>query len=114
MNNDGRLTCTWLSRLQVCGIQTPPVNPPQPEEGSDAPPPQTFGQEAKHFADLTILQREVRLVLQGVDKYDNLFASVVYPGPTDPEPQFLDWGLQLVDRGLARVRLLSFPRLLKY
>ena len=51
-----------------------------------------------------MLNREVRVVLQGVDKHDNLIASVLYSsGVGEQGAQPLDLGLQLVERGLARV-----------
>jgi len=36
-----------------------------------------FAREAKHFTEMQILHREVTIVLEGVDKYDYLFGTVV-------------------------------------
>ena len=44
---------------------------------------------------------QVRVVLAGVDKFDNLFGSVVY---ADAEERPVDLGEQLLRTGLARVR----------
>ena len=44
---------------------------------------------------------QVRVVLAGVDKFDNLFGSVVY---ADAEERPVDLGKQLLRAGLARVR----------
>lgn len=44
---------------------------------------------------------QVRVVLAGVDKFDNLFGSVVY---ADAAEQPIDLGEQLLRTGLARVR----------
>ncbi len=46
---------------------------------------------------------QVRVVLQGVDKHENLIASVLYSSGGDQGAQPLDLGLQLVEQGLARV-----------
>lgn len=43
----------------------------------------------------------MRVVLAGVDKFDNLFGSVVYAGA---EERPVDLGEQLLRAGLARVR----------
>lgn len=46
-----------------------------------------------------LLDREVRVVLEGVDKFGNLFGSVLYP----EGDQAVDLGLQLVQGGFAKV-----------
>ena len=46
---------------------------------------------------------QVRVVLQGVDKHENLIASVLYSSGGEQGAQPLDLGLQLVEQGLARV-----------
>lgn len=52
---------------------------------------------------MAVLNREVRILLQGVDKHDNLIGSVVYPSSDGPDAKPIDLGKELVDRGLARV-----------
>ncbi|KAK9827311.1 hypothetical protein WJX81_003519 [Elliptochloris bilobata] len=54
---------------------------------------------ARHFTEMRVLGREVRVVLAGVDKFDNLFGSVVY---ADAEERPVDLGEQLLRAGLAR------------
>ncbi len=49
--------------------------------------------------------RDVRVVLQGVDKYNTLFGAVVYP----EGDQLLSLGEQLAVAGLADVRCLLTP-----
>ena len=71
------------------------------QEAAEGTPPQPFAPEAKHFTELNVLNREVRVVLQGVDKHDNLFGSIMYPSSSAPE-ELADLGLQLVERGLAK------------
>ncbi|MQL77969.1 hypothetical protein Taro_010395 [Colocasia esculenta] len=41
--------------------------------------PDPFGREAKHFTEIRVLNRDVRIVLEGVDKFSNLIGSVYYP-----------------------------------
>ncbi|TYG52660.1 hypothetical protein ES288_D09G046100v1 [Gossypium darwinii] len=41
--------------------------------------PDPFGPEAKHFTEFHCLNRDVYVVLEGVDKFSNLIGSVYYP-----------------------------------
>nr|KJB33960.1 hypothetical protein B456_006G040900 [Gossypium raimondii] len=41
--------------------------------------PDPFGREAKHFTEFRCLNRDVYIVLEGVDKFSNLIGSVYYP-----------------------------------
>ncbi|KAG9150886.1 hypothetical protein Leryth_003009 [Lithospermum erythrorhizon] len=41
--------------------------------------PDPFGREAKHYTEVRVLNRDVRIVLEGVDKFSNLIGSVHYP-----------------------------------
>lgn len=52
-----------------------------------------------------VLNREVRVVLEGIDKHNNLLGSLVYP----EADTVVDLGNQLVSRGLAKVSLPSPP-----
>ncbi|PNG99128.1 hypothetical protein TSOC_015137, partial [Tetrabaena socialis] len=51
-----------------------------------------YSREAKAFVEARVLNRDVKLVLEGVDKYGNLFGSVLYtpppplPGAAPPAP----------------------------
>ncbi|CAG7896036.1 unnamed protein product [Brassica rapa] len=57
-----------------------------------------FALEAKYFTELRVLNRDVRIVLEGVDKFNNLIGSVYYSvGET-----VKDLGLELVENGLAK------------
>nr|XP_018439421.1 PREDICTED: staphylococcal nuclease domain-containing protein 1-like [Raphanus sativus] len=57
-----------------------------------------FAMEAKFFTELRVLNRDVRIVLEGVDKFNNLIGSVYYSvGET-----VKDLGLELVENGLAK------------
>jgi hypothetical protein len=46
--------------------------------------PEPLAREAKWFTESRCLNREVRVVLEGVDKYNNLFGSVFYPEADKP------------------------------
>nr|CAN83456.1 hypothetical protein VITISV_034601 [Vitis vinifera] len=60
--------------------------------------PEPFGKEAKHFTEIRVLHREVRIVLEGVDKFGNLIGSVYYPDGESAK----DLALELVESGLAK------------
>ncbi|URE46438.1 Staphylococcal nuclease domain-containing protein [Musa troglodytarum] len=60
--------------------------------------PDPFGREAKHFTEICVLSRDVRIVLEGVDKYSNLIGSVYYPDGDTAK----DLALDLVQNGFAR------------
>ncbi|XP_010491343.1 PREDICTED: staphylococcal nuclease domain-containing protein 1 [Camelina sativa] len=57
-----------------------------------------FATEAKYFTEHRVLSRDVRIVLEGVDKFNNLIGSVHY---SDGET-VKDLGLELVENGLAK------------
>nr|CAB3484404.1 unnamed protein product [Digitaria exilis] len=56
-------------------------------------PPDRFGKEAKHFAETRVLSREVRIVLEGTDSFDNMFGSVYYSDGNNTK----DLALELVE-----------------
>ncbi|CAI9773683.1 unnamed protein product [Fraxinus pennsylvanica] len=60
--------------------------------------PDPFGREAKHFTEIRVLNREVRIVLEGVDKFSNLIGSVYYSDGESAK----DLALELVETGLAK------------
>ncbi|KAJ0051795.1 hypothetical protein Pint_01311 [Pistacia integerrima] len=57
-----------------------------------------YAVDAKHFTELRVLNREVRIVLEGVDKFSNLIGSVYYPDGETAK----DLALELVENGLAK------------
>ncbi|GER45585.1 nuclease domain-containing protein [Striga asiatica] len=57
-----------------------------------------YGKEAKHFTEIRVLHRDVRIVLEGVDKFSNLTGSVYYPDGESAK----DLALELVENGLAK------------
>ncbi|KAE8697320.1 calcium-binding mitochondrial carrier protein SCaMC-2-B-like isoform X1 [Hibiscus syriacus] len=60
--------------------------------------PDPFGPEAKYFTEVRCLNREVRIVLEGVDKFSNLIGSVYYPEGDTAK----DLAMELVENGLAK------------
>ncbi|XP_022736123.1 ribonuclease TUDOR 1 [Durio zibethinus] len=60
--------------------------------------PDPFGREAKYFTEIRCLNRDVRIVLEGVDKFSNLIGSVYYPEGETAK----DLALELVENGLAK------------
>ena len=50
---------------------------------------------------MRVLNREVRLILEGVDKHDNLIGRLMYVGAGE---ELVDLGTQLVTAGLAKAR----------
>ncbi|KAG8388177.1 hypothetical protein BUALT_Bualt02G0098700 [Buddleja alternifolia] len=61
-------------------------------------PADPFGKEAKQFTETRVLHRDVRIVLEGVDKFSNLTGSVYYPDGESAK----DLALELVENGLAK------------
>ncbi|KAL0905168.1 hypothetical protein M5K25_027353 [Dendrobium thyrsiflorum] len=60
--------------------------------------PDPFGREAKHFTEIRTLNRDVRIVLEGVDKFSNLIGSLYYPDGDSAK----DLALELVQNGFAK------------
>ncbi|XP_059291594.1 ribonuclease TUDOR 1 [Lycium ferocissimum] len=60
--------------------------------------PDPYGREAKHFTETRVLNRDVRIVLEGVDKYSNLIGSAYYPDGESAK----DLGLELIENGYAK------------
>lgn len=62
-------------------------------------PPDPYAREAKHFTEVRALHRDVRIVLEGADKFSNLIGSVHYPNGDVA----VDLALELTKNGLAKV-----------
>ncbi|KAL2342841.1 hypothetical protein Fmac_004126 [Flemingia macrophylla] len=57
-----------------------------------------FAPEAKFFTEMRVLNRDVRIVLESVDKFSNLVGSVYYPDGESAK----DLALELVENGFAK------------
>ncbi|PKI71224.1 hypothetical protein CRG98_008399 [Punica granatum] len=85
-SNEPRAALTSAQRLAVSAATSNEV----------APDP--FALEAKHFTEMRVLNRDVRIVLEGVDKFSNLIGSVYYPDGDTAK----DLAPELVENGLAK------------
>ncbi|WCJ36376.1 TUDOR-SN protein 1 [Euphorbia peplus] len=86
--SEGQAPLTSAQRLAVSAVST---------VSSDVGP-DPFAQEGKYFTEQRVLNRDVRIVLEGVDKFSNLIGSVYY---SDGEAAN-DLALELVENGLAK------------
>ncbi|XP_024969430.1 ribonuclease TUDOR 1-like [Cynara cardunculus var. scolymus] len=57
-----------------------------------------YGREAKHFTEIRVLNRDVRIVLEGVDKFSNLIGSVYYSDGESAK----DLAMELIENGYAK------------
>lgn len=62
-------------------------------------PPEPYAREAKHFTEIRVLHRDVRIIVEGADKFGNLIGSVHYP----KGDVAVDLALELLQNGLAKV-----------
>ncbi|KAI5084373.1 hypothetical protein GOP47_0000542 [Adiantum capillus-veneris] len=62
-------------------------------------PPEPYAREAKHFTEVRVLNRDVRVIVEGADKFGNLIGSVHYP----QGDVAVDLALELLKHGLAKV-----------
>ena len=88
----------------IAGIQCPSMGKraaSNSESGAATPAegPEPYAREAKHFCECKVLHREVRVVLEGVDKYQNLFGTLYHPESGEP----VDLAEQFCRLGLAKV-----------
>lgn len=60
--------------------------------------PDPYGREAKHFTEIRVLNRDVRIVLEGVDKFSNLIGSVYYSDGESAK----DLAMELIENGYAK------------
>ncbi|EEY67094.1 nuclease, putative [Phytophthora infestans T30-4] len=85
-----------LVNFGLSGVQCPRLNPPVNAAESEEPVPTgpaPHAREAKHFSEVRLLHRDVELKLEGVDKYGNLFGSVVHPSGRNISVEILRIGL---------------------
>ncbi|KAL6562823.1 Translin-1 [Orobanche hederae] len=61
-------------------------------------PADPYGKEAKHFTEIRVLHRDIRIVLEGADKFKTLTGSIYYPDGESAK----DLAMELVENGLAK------------
>lgn len=104
----------------LAGIQCPAMArrvaaPEGSTEKQPDPQPEPFAREAKHFTEIKLLHREVRVVLEGTDKYSNLHGTVLFAeggAPVDVAEQLarhglckvVDWSAAILPGGAGRLR----------
>lgn len=80
--------------------------PIEKASGADANEVQAepFAKEARHFAEMRCLNRDVKLVLQGVSQFGVLIVSLQFPLPKEVEADspFVDLGTSLMKAGLGK------------
>lgn len=84
----------------LAGVQCPRMAPPVAAAAAAATPapeaasgPAPYAREAKHFTEMRLLHRDVELKLEGVDKYGNLYGSVVHSSGKNISVELLRSGL---------------------
>jgi len=80
--------------VSVAGVQAPSMNRGETGEIRE----EIYGPPAKHFTECRVLNRDVELELQGVDRYDNLCARVFFGHPSFE----MDLGKELLKAGFAK------------
>lgn len=74
--------------------------------------PEPFAREAKHFTEVRLLHRDVRIVPEGTDKFNNLFCTVQTPDGADLAEALagnglarcVDWSLAMITAGASKLR----------
>lgn len=92
-----------LVTIQLTGIRCPAL---KREDATDNESHEPFALEAKHFVETRLLQRQVKVVLQGTNN-QNLFATVLHPNGNiglfllrEGLARCADWSLTLLDKDL--------------
>nr|KAJ0205783.1 hypothetical protein LSAT_V11C500268440 [Lactuca sativa] len=60
--------------------------------------PDSYGREVKHFTEICVLNRDVRVVLEGVDKFSNLIGYVYYFDGESAK----DLAMELIENGYEK------------
>lgn len=103
-----RVTLTPSKKNQtvmVAGIQCPSMGKKPKADGGDVTEgPEPFAREGRHLAESLCLNRDVKLVIEGVNQYGGLIASLKYPlrAENGADGEVGDLGLSLVTAGMAR------------
>lgn len=89
---------TYLS-FSLAGIICPRINAAKQQSAPDAEAsvskPEPFALQARHFTELRLLNREVQIVMQTLDRTGNVLGSVLHPKG--------NIAVEMVKNGLAKV-----------
>ena len=97
--------------LSIGGISVPSVGRKgaKNEDGTDQGP-EPFALAAKHFTEMALLHRDVRVILEGLDRRNNFIGSIL---PADVnDTSFVNVGEELCRLGLAQVHEASAAALI--
>ncbi|CAG8450919.1 5228_t:CDS:10 [Acaulospora colombiana] len=95
--------------INISGIKAPIVRRDIPDQDNIVEP---FGEEAKYFVESRLLQRNVRVILEGLSGNNQVFsASILHPAGNIAEAlvsaglaKVLDWSITVVTDGPAKLR----------
>jgi staphylococcal nuclease domain-containing protein 1 len=96
--------------LQLSGVKAPVVRKDIPDQQDVVEP---YGEEAKYFVESRLLQRGVKVVLEGVAQAGNptFVGSVIHPAGNIAEAllsqglaKCVDWSITLVTGGPSKLR----------
>jgi staphylococcal nuclease domain-containing protein 1 len=95
--------------LQLSGVKAPAVRKDIPDQPDVVEP---FGEEAKYFAESRLLQRGVKVILEGAAQSGNTFVgSILHPAGNIAEAllsqglaKCVDWSITLVTGGPVKLR----------
>lgn len=79
---------------------------PEAPAGGNVGKPEPFALQARHFTELRLLNREVQIVMQTLDRTGNVLGSVLHPKG--------NIAVEMVKNGLAKVADRSLAALAKY
>ena len=105
---------TYLS-FSLAGILCPRINASKqtsaadteaPATATSASKPEPFALQARHFTELRLLNREVQIVMQTLDRTGNVLGSVLHPKG--------NIAVEMVKNGLAKVADRSLAALNRY
>jgi staphylococcal nuclease domain-containing protein 1 len=94
---------TYIS-FSLAGILCPRMNSKAAE--GEASQPEPFAQQARHFTELRMLNREMQIVMQSVDRGGNVLGTALHPKG--------NIAVELVRSGLAKVAERSLAVVTKY
>jgi staphylococcal nuclease domain-containing protein 1 len=85
----------------IAGIICPRVNSSASSGNGTSPGPEPFAMQAKHFTESRLLNRDIKVVMQGIDKNGNIFCTVLHPRG--------NIAVEMLRVGLAKIADRSLP-----